>query len=181
MRVPSSATSTAIALALAACGSSDPAEPGQSYRADFQAVGAATNPHAHLSGGNEVPANASTAAGQAVFHLSRDGTTITYRLLVANIENTIMAHIHMAAAGANGGIVVWLRPTAPPPPAAVPGRFDGVYATGSFTADDLVGGLAGQPLSALLDAMRAGNTYVNVHTSQVPGGEIRGQIRLDAP
>jgi hypothetical protein len=149
--------------------------------AEFQAVAAATNPGAHLSGAQEVPATGSAGVGEARFHLSRDGSAITYRLLVANIENTIMSHIHLAAAGSNGSIVVWLRPTAPPPPDAVPGRFDGVYATGSFTADDLVGPLAGEPLSALLEAMSAGETYVNVHTSQFPGGEIRGQIRVNEP
>jgi hypothetical protein len=52
-----------------------------------------------------------------------------------------------------------------------------VLATGTITAADLVGPLAGQPLSALVDAMEAGETYVNVHTSQFPAGEIRGQIR----
>lgn len=180
MRIRSLAASTTLVLGVVACSSYDPAEPGRP-RAELHAIGAATHPHAHLAGGQEVPANPTAAVGQATFQLSRDGTTISYRLLVANIENTIMAHIHMAPAGTSGGIVVWLRPTAPPPPSPVPGRFDGVYATGSFTAANLVGALAGQPLSALLDAMRAGNTYVNVHTSQFPGGEIRGQIRVDAP
>ena len=53
---------------------------------------------------------------------------------------------------------------------------------------DLINDLVGQPLSALIDAMEAGNTYVNVHTNDgvaptntgpgdFPGGEIRGQIR----
>jgi hypothetical protein len=36
-------------------------------------------------------------------------------------------------------------------------------------------------LEDLLEAMRSGNTYVNVHTSQYPGGEIRGQIRPAGP
>jgi hypothetical protein len=40
----------------------------------------------------------------------------------------------------------------------------------------LIGPLAGQPFSALLNQMQAGNTYVNVHTVQNPAGEIRGQI-----
>jgi hypothetical protein len=74
--------------------------------------------------------------------------------------------------------VVWLRPAAPPA-VLVPGRFDGVYVEGTITTSNLVGPLAGQPLSALLDAMRAGNTYVNVHSSAHAGGEIRGQIRVN--
>jgi hypothetical protein len=57
-----------------------------------------------------------------------------------------------------------------------PGRSQGTLGEGTITAASLVGGLLGQPLSALVDAMRAGNTYVNVHTLAFPPGEIRGQI-----
>ena len=57
----------------------------------------------------------------------------------------------------------------------------------SITAGNLVGPLAGQPLSALVDAIEAGNAYVNVHTNDgvpptntgpgdFPAGEIRGQL-----
>lgn len=131
---------------------------------------------AHLSGGEEVPAANTLAQGQAIFKLSADGSELHYKLIVANIENVLQAHIHVAPAGVNGPVVAWLYPDGPPP-VLIEGRFSGVLAEGTITADDLVGPLAGQPLSALLDAMAAGNTYVNVHTSQYPGGEVRGQIR----
>jgi hypothetical protein len=96
-------------------------------------------------------------------------------LNTANIENVTQAHIHLGPAGGTGGIVVWLYPGSPPLQ-LIPGRSDGVLATGVITAGDLVGALAGQPLSALMDAINAGNAYVNVHTLQFPPGEIRGQI-----
>jgi hypothetical protein len=130
---------------------------------------------AHLSGSNEVPANDSRATGQAIFQLSRDGQSISYRLIVANIENVTMAHIHLAPEGANGPVVVWLYPSAPPAQ-LIPGRTNGILATGTIRTSDLVGQLAGQDLDVLLDAFAEGNAYVNVHTSQYPPGEVRGQI-----
>jgi hypothetical protein len=56
-----------------------------------------------------------------------------------------------------------------------------------ITAADLVGPLAGQPLSALVTELRSGNAYANVHTNDglgdpntgpgdFPGGEIRAQL-----
>ena len=61
-----------------------------------------------------------------------------------------------------------------------------MIATGTITAADLVGPLAGQSLSELVEAIEAGDAYVNVHTNDggpvtdepgdIPGGEIRGQI-----
>jgi hypothetical protein len=138
---------------------------------------------AHLSGRDEVPSNASLAQGQAIFHLSEDGTQLDYKLIAANIDNVVFAHIHLAPAGVNGPVVAFLFG----PAAAGGGRFSGVLAQGTITADDLIGPLAGQPLSALVDAMLAGNTYVNAHTDDgvapagtgpgdLPAGEIRGQI-----
>jgi len=104
--------------------------------------------------------------------ISADGMSISYRLIAANSENTRASHIHLAAPGVNGPIVVFLYggPT-------IPGSFNGVLAQGTFTAADLIGPLEGQPLSALIEQMEAGNAYVNIHTDQFPGGEIRGQIR----
>jgi hypothetical protein len=113
---------------------------------------------AHLSGRDEVPSNESLAQGQAIFHLSADGTQLDYRLIAANIDNVVFAHIHLAPAGVNGPVVAFL-----------------------------FGPVAGQPLTALVDAMLAGNTYVNAHTNDgvapagtgpgdLPAGEVRGQI-----
>ena len=132
--------------------------------------------------------NESNARGNATFQLSAAGDELTYRLIVANIENAFQAHIHRAAPGVNGPIVVWLYPsTAPVAGPFGEGRIDGVIAEGTITAANLVGPLAGQPLSALIDAISSGNAYVNVHTNDgvaptntgpgdFPGGEIRGQV-----
>lgn len=131
----------------------------------------------HLVGGNEVPPVETDAQGQAVFQFDRTGERLRYKLIAANIEDVLMAHVHLAPADQNGAVVVWLYPEGGPPPSLIEGRFDGVLASSVVTADDLVGPLAGEPLSSLAEAMRAGETYVNVHTTAHPGGEIRGQIR----
>lgn len=139
---------------------------------------------AHLSGDNEVPARETLAQGQAIFKLSKDGSELHYKLIVANIENVVASHIHLAPAGSNGSVVAFL---AGPFPAAG-GRTNGVLAEGTITSADLIGPLAGQSLSDLIDAMEAGGTYVNVHTNDgiaptntgagdFASGEVRGQIQ----
>lgn len=131
---------------------------------------------APASGDQEVPPVNTRARGNAVFQLSRDETELSYRLIVANIENVTMAHIHLGGVGENGPVVVWLYPDNPPPE-LIPGRFSGILAQGVITDDDLVGPLAGMTVADLVDEILAGNAYTNVHTSQFPAGEVRGQIR----
>lgn len=131
----------------------------------------------HLSGDNEVPSVETTAQGQAIFQLDRSGDELEYKLIVANIDDLLMAHIHLGAPDENGPVVVWLYPADGPPPELIEGRFDGVLAESTISDGDLVGPLEGEPLDELLSAIRSGNAYVNVHTTAHPAGEIRGQIR----
>jgi hypothetical protein len=134
------------------------------------------NYKAQLRGENEVPPVETVAQGQAIFKLSKDGSELKYRLIVTKIQNVTQAHIHLAPAGQNGPVVAWLYPSGPPA-MLIPGTFNGVLASGTITDADLVGPLAGQSLDTLVEALDSGLAYVNVHTSQYPGGEIRGQIR----
>jgi hypothetical protein len=163
-------------------------EPAAAVQAAAAPAAAGRTFVTHLTGGEEVPARDTRAQGQAVFRLSADGTELHFRLIVANILNVTSAHIHLGPAGENGAVVAFLFGPAP----AGGGRTSGVLATGTITADDLTGPLAGQPLSALVEQMAAGGAYVNVHTDDgespadtgpgdFPGGEVRGQIRLAGP
>ncbi len=137
---------------------------------------------ARLTGAEEVPAPVETQAkGHAHFQLSKDGTMLRVQVVVNNIEDVIGAHIHMAAAGSNGPIVASFVPDTAGflsggPFVTEPLNPQGVLVRGTISAADMLGPLAGQRLNALVDAMRKGNTYFNVHTTEHRGGEIRGQI-----
>ena len=142
----------------------------------------------HANGSQEVPARDTQGQAQAIFHLAKDGGSMEYKLIASNIDNVFMAHIHMQVPGVSGPIVVWLYPSTAVAPGPVgAGRTDGVLAEGTITAENLVGPLAGHPLSDLVDAMSSGRAYVNVHTDDgvappntgagdFPGGEIRADI-----
>jgi len=152
------------------------------------AVGAAgaglnANWSKHLTGAEEVPARTTQAQGQVILHVAPDGRSIDYKLIASNIDNVVQAHIHVGPAGANGPVVAFLYGLVPP----AGGRQTGVLSTGTITAANLVGPLTGHPLSDLLDAIRSGNAYANVHTNDgvapidtgpgdFPGGEIRAQL-----
>jgi hypothetical protein len=149
----------------------------------FAATPTSGNFYAHLSGKTWMSKISTVtytidtkAQGQVVFQVSRDGLSIEYTLIVANIENVTMAHIHIDNGAAVGPIVVWLYPRNPPLQ-LIPGRFNGILAKGTITAANLVGIMAGKTISDLVEEMDAGHAYVVVHTSQHPPGEIRAFIR----
>jgi CHRD domain len=107
---------------------------------------------------------------------------ISYRLSYADLEGSILqAHIHLGGAAQSGGISVFLcsnlgngpagTPLCPPAPDSV---------SGTLTPASVIGpagqGIAAGEFAELVDAIRAGVTYANVHTSKYPGGEIRAQL-----
>jgi hypothetical protein len=171
------------AMLAVACGEQPTGSPlDPAFNRGVGSPPAARNFTAPLDSRQEVAATpvVSQGTGVGIFQLNREGTELSYKLIVANIENVTQAHIHLAPAGANGPVVAWLYPSGPPS-VLIPGRSDGILAEGVITGDDLVGPLVGLSLDDLLAAMRAGNTYVNVHTLQFPPGEIRGQIKAGGP
>jgi hypothetical protein len=115
---------------------------------------------AKLSGSNEVPPVTTSATGMAQFQLTADGSQINYKLNATNLNNFMMAHIHQGKAGENG------------PPVTAPLSIG----SGKITASDLQGPLAGKQLSDLINLMKTGGTYTNIHTQTNQNGEIRGQI-----
>jgi hypothetical protein len=187
---------------LAACTADKPVPTAFEIRAPLFAVGGNGdfNLGTHMTGAEEVftpatpggptPAD-SKGQGEAIFRVSADGSSVDFRLIASNIDNVIMSHIHCGRPGSNGPIRMWLYPVIGPAGAPAPsgaGPQNGVLASGTFSPTGVVcpANAVGQDMP-LLDAMRAGLTYVNVHTNDgagapnsgpgdFPGGEIRGQL-----
>ncbi len=118
--------------------------------------------------------------GRADFQLSASGAELHYKIEVHNLQDITMVHLHLGPIGTLTTAVAWLYPKAPPPE-LIPGEFSGVLAEGTLTAKDLMGPLRGQPLSALVDQMRQGNVYVNIHGKRFAAGEICGPVQCPSP
>lgn len=128
---------------------------------------------AALTGAEEVPPVTTAASGTSEFTLSRTNDTLFVSITVSGLSNVRFGHFHAAARGVNGGVVAFLVD-----PPTLTGVQNGRIGKQFITAANLSGALANQPLSALIDQMRAGNIYVNLHTDANTGGELRGQVAL---
>ncbi|WP_336345133.1 CHRD domain-containing protein [Halalkalicoccus ordinarius] len=134
---------------------------------------------AELSGDAEVPPVETDASGHATFEANEDETAVEYEVHVESICNVTQAHVHLGEEGENGPVVVWLYPEEGAEPELIEGRFDGTLAEGTITEDDFVGPLEGASFEEAAETLESEGGYVNVHTEQHPGGEIRGQIEPD--
>jgi CHRD domain len=133
---------------------------------------------ARLKAFEEVPAISSTGRGELRLKIE-DESSIEFELTYEALEGTTTtaSHIHLGQMSVNGGVSVFLCGGGGRPPCTpTSGSF-----SGTITAADVIGptgqGLAPGEFAELLRALRAGKTYVNVHTDKHPGGEIRGQIQ----
>lgn len=115
---------------------------------------------AELSGDNEVPPSGSDAWGKAKLRVK--GDTVHFKVVVHKLESGLAAaHIHEAPPGVNGPVRVDLLANA----TKVKTNKNVAHFSGSFTAPP-----------DFLDELNAGGLYVNVHTTGVPSGEVRGQL-----
>ena len=118
-----------------------------------------------MTGLNERPNPVSPSGnGTATFTIDNAESTVSYSVSVASMTSTITAaHIHLGNANVSGGIIV---------PLTTP--VNGQTVTGTITSASTFS--LGLSLPSLIGLMRTGDVYVNVHTSNNTGGEIRGQI-----
>jgi CHRD domain len=134
-----------------------------------------------LSGYEEVPALSTDGFGTFRGTVNGAGTELSYRLRFGGMTTNVrFAHIHFENATNNGPVIVFLCSNEGPAsaPACPPA---GGTVTGTLDATDVGGGAAAQGIAAgefdeFVDALRSGATYVNVHTVERGGGEIRAQI-----
>lgn len=130
---------------------------------------------ADLSGDQEVPDGVLTdASGRSRVAISPD--EVRFVNIFRGLSNIQMAHFHLGAAGENGPVIANLIPADLDLSSERVQRRLTRALVGSINADDLIGPLAGQPLNVLADAIQAGNVYVNIHTTENPSGELRGQL-----
>jgi hypothetical protein len=132
---------------------------------------------ATLAGDNEAPPI--NSAGQANFTMTVQGSTITFSMSFSGLSsNATLSHIHFGQTGVSAGVMIFLCGGGGQPacPAATSGTI-----SGTITAANVVGptaqGIQPGDLTSALEAVADGISYVNIHTTTFPAGEIRGQVR----
>lgn len=123
---------------------------------------------AELDAGNEVPPNTSPATGSAHVTLNQGQGEVCFEIEASGFTSDILfAHIHDGPAGVNGPVVVTLfDPGAPGPGETLP-------ADTEFFAD-CIGGVGEDLIKDI--RQNPSEYYINIHTLDNPGGEIRGQL-----
>jgi len=111
----------------------------------------------NMDGSQEVPPNASAATGIGFATFDDVANTIGVDLSFSGLSSPVtLSNIHLGAAGVLGAVIVSFVP---------PGT----------TSGSILGGPLAFPIADVLDLF-AGDTYFNLHDTQFPGGEIRGQL-----
>jgi hypothetical protein len=143
------------------------------------------NFRADLRGSNEVPLTLSGGHGTLQLTVRDDDLSVHFVLTWQGLDPAVpilFSHIHIGQPNVNGGVTVFFcggGPTGHVRPACDQGGSGTVE--GDFTEADVIGLTTQQlevnNLAKVLQAIRAGETYANLHTMSSPGGEIRGQIK----
>jgi hypothetical protein len=139
---------------------------------------------ARMTGFNETPAILSGGSGTFQLDLDTSASTARYTLTYSGLSSPVtQGHIHFSKRHVAGGIIVWLcQSAANPGPAGTPTcpAGDGTV-TGTITPTSIVAVPAqlvpAGDFDALTEALFTKSAYANVHTTNAPAGEIRGQIR----
>jgi CHRD domain/PEP-CTERM motif len=136
-----------------------------------------------LTGSQEVPPTGSAGIGSALVTLDTVTNLLTVNVSFAGLGSpTIASHIHCCAPPGTNALVATTVPTFPGFPLGVTTgtylmTFDltaaSTYNPAFITAH---GGTVAGAMAAFIAGLESGQTYLNIHTTQFPGGEIRGQL-----
>jgi len=131
---------------------------------------------ATLSGDQEVAPVSSSASGIATMMFDNVAMTLDYQITLSGLDldtnqtpstadDVLAMHFHNAPFGANGGVAF------------------SIFGDNDLLTDPILGIVSGtwdasEALASSVTALLAGNLYINVHTTAVPSGEIRGQVMM---
>jgi hypothetical protein len=125
---------------------------------------------ANLGPDQENPPLSNSGTGRAVVLVSKSGDRVDVSVTMSGLVNVTQAHIHRGPRGTNGPVIFWLYQPGNPLYPATPEQLGKSWLNPSSDSRDVV-------LSdSVLADLRAGNLYVNYHTTVNPGGAIRGQL-----
>jgi hypothetical protein len=139
---------------------------------------------ARLTGYQVSPAVSSTGQGTFNASVSGDESSVSWTLDYSGLEGAVQqAHIHFGQQGVTSAISVFLctnlgngpagTQPCPAPPAHVVGTITAADVTNLANAQ----GISAGELGELIDALDAGVTYVDIHTTKCPSGELRAQLK----
>ena len=131
---------------------------------------------AHLVGDNEVPPINTKATATLKLNV---GSAISFTVEYANLSTPLLfSHFHFGPTKVSGGVMIFLcgggnQPTCP---STLSGTITGTITTANVTGP-AAQGIAPGDLTSALEAVGEGNSYINMHTTMFPSGELRGQIK----
>lgn len=127
----------------------------------------------NFTGNEEVPSVMTDAGAVGQFTLNSDGTLSFQLRATAPIQDVTQAHIHLGGRGQNGPIVLFLLPF---DAAGRDYQAGDLISSGTVNDSNIIARPGFTPTVAnLVNRIRQGRTYSNIHTIAFPGGEIRGQ------
>jgi len=135
---------------------------------------------AKMIGHNEVPAVHTKAVGNVTLTVADDQQSISFELTYSGLNSApLFSHVHFGQKNVNGGVSFFFCGGGGKPACPASGTV-----TGTVVAADVAGlGTQGMPagdLGAIIQEIREGFAYANLHTQTSPGGEIRGQLKKGA-
>jgi CHRD domain len=154
------------ALVLAGCGSKESGGSTGPAPEKFTAT---------LNGTSVVPATASTSSGTLTVEAASGDSILNFSLSVTGLTGITQAHLHTAATGANGNLLVWILPVNGTSAQAPSVQLSGVIGIGDI-APSWVRGTPRLAMDSVKALLRAGRIYADVHTSTFTNGELRGQL-----